>query len=85
LPDLCRDNATQIYQTLNDMFKWNYKQATSDITLALDISNLMKAPYGLCFSCYFAFVNYLLYTDDSMGDPKYDPDGSMANKLVIIN
>ncbi len=34
LPDLCRDNATQIYQTLNDMFKWNYNEATSDITLA---------------------------------------------------
>lgn len=55
LPDLCRDNSTTIYDTVNDIFiDWNYDLSEDDVEFAEDIQQMMQFPYGFTFSCFFA-------------------------------
>lgn len=59
LPDLCRDNATSLHSTINDLFvDWDYdfddEGREDDVELSEDIQSLMQYPYGLTFSCFFA-------------------------------
>lgn len=58
LPDLCRDNTTSLSKTFDDMFlDYNYNFTEGDdVELAEDIQKMMQYPYGLCFSCFFAFT-----------------------------
>ena len=55
LPDLCRDNITSVYNTVNDLFvDWDYDLTTDDVYLAEDIQSLLQYPYGITFSCVFS-------------------------------
>jgi len=58
LPDLCRDNTTSLSKTFEELFlnfdKYNFTEG-DDVELAEDIQAMMQYPYGLSFSCFFAF------------------------------
>lgn len=69
LPDLCRDNTTSIYDTVNDLFvDWTYDLSEDDVTLAEDIQSMFQYPYGFTFSCYFAVDSVFIASDDPMAD-----------------
>jgi len=67
------------------MFEFKYNLRTDALPFMKDIQKIMQSPYSLCFSCFFAYVQVSSGTDDTMTDPQYDPDGSLAAGLVIVN
>ena len=59
LPNRCRGNITQIYQAINNLFFVDppiYTWPDNDIDYMYEIQAILQFPYGVTFSCAFAFM-----------------------------
>ena len=86
LPDLCRDNTTNIYDTVNDIFiDWDYDMSNDDVEFAEDIQMMMKFPYGFTFSCFFA-TNQVFFADkDPMSDGEITEEEAIEQSVILVN
>jgi hypothetical protein len=86
LPDLCRDNITHVYDTVNDLFvDWDYDLEIDDIELSEDIQSMMQYPYGISFSCFF-FTSQVFFADyDPYADGVYDETDQLNASIVFVN
>lgn len=69
-PKKCQTNATQGYTAFDHLFL-NYADyqlgtATSQLEVITDVSNLLRFPYGITYSCYYG------YEDITQAPPTYD-------------
>lgn len=86
LPDLCRDNSTNIYDTVNDIFiDWDYDMEEDDVEFAEDIQQIMQFPYGFTFSCFFATQMVFFSDPDPMADGEMTEDEALAASVVLVN
>lgn len=58
-PKRCQTNATQGYNAFDHLFL-NYDDyqlgtATSQLEVITDVSDLLRFPYGISFSCYYGY------------------------------
>jgi hypothetical protein len=86
LPDLCRDNITSVYDTVNDLFlDWDYDLEVDDIELSEDIQSMLQYPYGISFSCFFAINQVFIAEDDPYADGVYDETDALKASIVLVN
>ena len=86
LPDLCRDNTTSIYETVDDLFiNWTYDLSEDDVTLAEDIQSLMQYPYGLTFSCFFGVDSVFISDSDPMADGELTEEEALNKSVIFVN
>lgn len=86
LPDLCRDNSTTIYDTVNDIFiDWNYDLSEDDVEFAEDIQQMMQFPYGFTFSCFFATQQVFFASHDPMEDGVMTDDEALEQSVILVN
>lgn len=84
-PVRCQGNFTQVYSAGTRLATLaGLSDATSRTEFITDLSYILKAPFGISYSCYYGFST-ILVNEDPMADGVLSPEEELEELIEISN